>query len=476
MRIIKQKRTVFPIKMVGSTVFGRYPKISKEETFNMIISDGWLVPYAGHKKVAEIIEGGEARGLFNSIPLGKMVIVIDNNIYFYSKDGALEFRGNIDTYTSDVFIAENDANQIAICDKKDIYILDYKNNTFSKAYTSPETTLDFVPNYITFQNGYFIAAEATRSRWRLSKINDGREFPAGAPYEGAFQSKSDIPLAVVSVPGKGNQIFVMGSSVTEAWVDTGAALFPYQKTTAFNIDYGCVNQTTIAASGDFIVWVGINEKSGLAILYSTGGSVRQISNDGINFKLAELTNPADCYAFLFKQDGHLLYQAVWRTDNISYVYDFNTEAFFTLTDYNYSHHIAKRVTFFNNKYYFISFKDGALYELSSNYTDYDGKQIPRVRITPTIRIPDDSSFIGDYLTFLAEQGKNSELSAIDMSISRDGGNFFGNDYRFELNKLGGRKNKLSVWNLGRANEMTFRFQFSGNGRFVLNNGLMEAHQ
>jgi hypothetical protein len=474
MTILRVPKTSIPLKMVGSTVFGRYPKISTEETWNMIISDRWLVPYAGYKKIKEIGENVEARGLFNSIPLNRLVIVVDNRIYLFSRDGALEKRAEIETYTGDVFIAENDANQIAICDKRDIYILDYKNNEFDKAKTG-SGDLNFIPTYITFQNGYFIAPEATRAAWRLSKINDGRDFPDEAAYVGAFQSKPDLPLAAIRMPGRGNQLFVMGSTVTECWVDVGATLFPYQRTTAFNIDYGCVNQATIAPGENFIVWLGGNEKSGLSILYSTGGSVQQISNDGINFKLAQLEHPEDSYGFLFKQDGHMLYQITFTTDNVSYVFDFTTKAFFTLTDENYNHHIAKQVAFFNNKYYFISFKDGNLYELNSIYTDWDGVEAIRRRRTPNIRLPNSSSYIMDKLSFVIEQGTAKTPHIIDTAISRDGGQTFGNNVRSILNPLGKRKNHFKKWNMGRSNDTVFQFDFWGNDRFVVGDGVLQVH-
>lgn len=43
-----------PVNVVGSSTFGRYPKISLETTYNMFISDDWLVNYAGFQKVVDI--------------------------------------------------------------------------------------------------------------------------------------------------------------------------------------------------------------------------------------------------------------------------------------------------------------------------------------------------------------------------------------------------------------------------------------
>ena len=38
----------FPVNIVGSSIFGRYPKISIEKTYNMFMSDKFMVPYSGY--------------------------------------------------------------------------------------------------------------------------------------------------------------------------------------------------------------------------------------------------------------------------------------------------------------------------------------------------------------------------------------------------------------------------------------------
>jgi len=459
-----------PLRMVGSNVFGRYPKISREETFNMLISDNWMVPYAGYEIAIELDEVAEGRDVFTSTRSNKMIVVTSKNVWEVSTGLSATRIGILETSSGDVFIDENDAEQIGICDKKNIYIYDYGANTFTKA------TTDFTPGYIAFQDGYFIAPDVDRAQWRLSALNNGLNWPAGSNNVGSFQTKPDNPLACIRVPGKGNQLFVIGSAVTESWNNLGYTLFPYQRTGSFNIDYGCVNPATIATGSNFVVWVGKNEKAGLAIMYSTGGEVQQLSNDGINFKLAELTTPEDAYGLLFKQDGHVLYQVTFKTDNLTYVYDFNTKKFFTLTDEYQNYHIAKRLTFFNNSYYFVSFKDGNLYRLSSDITTYNGAEIPRIRIPNTTRLPNGDKFIADYLSFIIEQGENDDISRIDMSISRDGGESFGNYLPINLASQGNRRNRVVLYRLGISNEFTPQFRFWGKDRFVIDNAILGIYE
>ena len=469
-----------PISVVGSTIFGRYPKISVEQTYNMIISDDWIVPSAGYAQVIQISDTGSGRGIYHSSKLNSLIVVVDNNVYVIGTKMQKNRIGSLDTYTGDVFIAENDNNQIAICDLQDIYIYNSSANTFTKA------VIDFYPGFLAFQDGYFVSPDLSKSQWRLSALNDGTSWPSTPNCIGTFQTKADNPMVAISVPGRGGNLFIMGSFVTELWNDVGAALFPYQRATGFNIDYGCLNATTIAAGDNFVIWLGVNEKSGPVIMYSTGGGAQQISTDGINFRLSQLVKPSSAYGYIFKQDGHLMYNITFYdpADNFTLTYDFNTEKFFSLCDENMDHHIVKRVAAFNNSYYFVSFIDGNLYELNSKYTNYsrviDGQtvsyEIPRLRVTASTRSPDNEQFIATKLSLLLEQGAGSNIADVKIALSRDGGVVFGNYVSMTLNRLANRMNKFFAWSLGSANELVIQFRFYSDDRFVVSNALLTVQQ
>lgn len=527
--------TQIPLDIVGSTKFGRYPKISVEQTYNMIISDDFMVPYAGHLEVANIADQAEGRGIFTSVNFNHMIVVIANGVYIVSTNNSFTKVGTLVTYFGDVFIDENNTNQVAICDLQNIYIYSYLTGTFVTA------TLDFIPGYISYQNGRFIAAAIGTDTWRLSAPGDGTSWPNDSFHVGTFQTKPDTVVATQRFPGRGNLLFVMGKTVTELWQDIGAQLFPYQRNSTVNVDYGCLNPATIAFNDNIIVWLAANEKSGPMIAYSTGGDINKISTDGIDFKLSQLKNPSDSYGFLFRQDGHLIYQITFQTDNLTYIYDFNTSKFFTLCNEYMDAHIAKRVAFFNDQYFFVSYTNGNLYQLSTQFTTFNGVEIPRIRVCRNIRMPDASRFAVNNLTFTLEEGtqnnvfinedlltengqiiltenelpievslnrtiitysalqaeddtilltesgeelliaENQEIpypipQAVALSVSRDGGQSFGTIWSQNLNPRGVYKNRLIYWQLGSANDFVPQFRFWGLGRFVVTDGIVSLYQ
>ena len=532
--------TSVALDIVGSTKFGRYPKISVEQTYNMIISDNFLVPYAGHELVTPIQDNYEGRAIYTSNRAEKMFAVIGNGLYSISSNLTATRLQSINTFNGDVFISENNANQLAICDKQRLYIYNYSTGAFATA-TLPTGV---IPGYVTFQDGYFIIPDMETSNWYLSEANNDLSWLWGAgstAVSGSLQTKPDKAVATVRFPGRGNLLLVFGNTVTELWTDVGAQLFPYQRNAQVNIDYGCLNPATIAYNENIVVWLGANEQSGPVIMYTTGADVQRISTDGIDFRFTQLSNPSNSYGFLFRQDGHLLYQLTFPDDNLTYIYDFNTRKFFTLSDEYLNAHIAKRIAFYNDKYFFVSNKDGNIYEIGTQFTTYDGHEIPRIRICRNIRLPDTSRFAVNNLTFTIEQGcvddieinddlltesgltlqtENDEPlqviegqpqiietplltetedilltesgeeifateeddfifsipSKVALSVSKDGGVTFGSSWDKQLRPIGRRKNRLIYWNLGSANDFVPQFRFWGLGRFVATDGIVNIYQ
>lgn len=416
------------IKMVGGNSFGRYPKISVEQTINMIVSDTGLVDYNGFKALVETNANGFGRGGYFSSRAGRSFFCIGNGIYIINPVGNYSRIATLNTSTDNVFFAENEKKDIAICDKFNIYIYNYGNNTFVIAEESNGVPLDFRPGYVSYQNGRFVSVDLNTATWRLGSVTDSNYFPSDSQSIGTFQTKGNLPLAAFPLPGKSNMLMIMGSIVTEQWYNVASnALFPYQRSQNFNIDYGTLNSATIDFSDSFVAWLAYNEKSGPVIMYSDGSQIIPISTDGIDYKLSNLNFPQKSFGFLFKQDGHLIYQFTFYdpSDNISYIYDFKTKQFFTVCDENMNFHPAKKAVYMNNNYYFVSFNDNKIYELNTKYTTYDYgnkvKAIPRIRICGTIQSPDSHGFVTKSVSFPTEMGTNSQYNSLSNILITNGG-------------------------------------------------------
>jgi hypothetical protein len=508
----------------ASTKFARYDKISREEVFNFIQSDSFLVPFAAYKNVLALHPGLKGRDIYSSSNGNIMLAIVGAFVYVISPAITLELVGTLATDNGDVFISENNNYQIAITDGVNLYTYNYGPLTPGFTFQTA-AELGFFPGYITFQNSRFVVAGLGTNSWWLSGLNNVT-FVNDAQHVGTLQTKPDKVVGAIRFPGRGNLLFLFGKTVTEPWNDVGNAIFPYVRLDSFNVDYGCLSANTIAENDNIVVWLAANEQSGPAIMYSTGADIKKISTDGIDYKLSQLTAPQDSYGFLFRQDGHQLYQITFTTDNFSYVYDFNTGKFFTISDENLNYHIAKRVVFFNNNYYFVSFNDGNLYEFGTQFTNFEYSptqimEVPRIVIMPPSRLPNSRWFIGRSITFLIEQGQPNNIvtttffnnpvvgdalttengillttedgivictqifntsvvqqasEAVDLSVSRDGGVTFGSSWRQNMNPTGIRKSRFQFLRLGQVNDLTIMLRFTGFSRFVVGSGLLEIYQ
>ena len=473
-----------PINIVGGLAFDRYTKMATENTFNMIVSSNALVPYAGYELAVTLLSGSdvEARAIYRSIPFNHLIIVVNQNVYLVSTNLGRTLIATLTTTDGPVYITENEASQIAIADGTNIYILNTKTSLFSIVQN-----LDFEPGYITYQDGYFIAADTSSNQWRLSELGNGLSWPDDAPNAGFLQTKPDTTQAVVAF---NRQLFVIGKIVTEIWHDVGNTLFPYQRDNAISINYGVLNAQTIASEFDLIVWLASNQQSGPTIVYSTGGPPIPLSTDGIDFLLGGLEEPENSSAFLFQEDGHIFYQITFPGDNLTLVYDFNEKKFCTLTNTKLDFHIARSAAFFINKNFFISHIDGILYEFSTRITTYDRKTIPRIRMTKNFRLPSADRFVVNRLAINLEQGASDTVQKVELLMSKDGGYTYGNVLSRTFNTLGNYKNKLNFWNLGTANDLVFQFRFyagtdtlrpvpvgmNTNERFIVIDAVMDIYR
>jgi hypothetical protein len=509
-----QTAVPIPFLLVGSTTFGRYPFISVEQTFNMLIvnqdpgapdAKQYLAPMAGYQYQIQL--SNEGRGLFSSKQASAMFAASSGNLYEIGTSLNPAKIGELETIGGDVFIDQDILQNIAFCDGVNIYIYNYNTEQFYIAGTNPYSTgtvsqstnvitgigttftadmvggtiyfadgtnaivtgftsatslmvdtsatksaqayllislLDFIPNYVCFHDARFIATSSQSNdsqvgQWRLSKAilgEDGKTyivFPIGTQFQGVFQTKADLPIAVVRMPGRSNVILIMGSVSSELWTDVGAALFPYQKNTSFGLDFGCVNPSTIATLETYVIWLGYNEKSGMVVMYTTGEDIKSISTDGIDIRFEQIQYPNSCYAFAVKLAGHILYIFTFYNpaDNISLMYDFKTEKFFTLTDEKLNYFIGKRAVFFNNTYYMNSINDGNIYELNNKFTNYQyinpvvpgeiiTQEIPRIRMCKTFRTSNSIPKVLNSLTFSIEQGVDTANTQTGSNVATIG--------------------------------------------------------
>lgn len=521
-----------PVNIVGGSTFGRYPKISLEKTYNMYVTDDWLVNFAGYKKIEDIAATGKGRGLFHSTRGNVLIAVVGSGVFEINQAFVPRFIGNLESAEGEVFIDENLNEQIAISDGEDIYIYSRRTGALTKQI------LTFVaqtvrPGYVTFHNTFFLIGSnpsgKNSNNWYAAEFSTDDTITIDAKNAFPLQTKPDDALAVLRLPARGNNVAVFGSSVTEVWTQVGGEE-NYRRVQSFNIDSGVVSVSTIAANEELICWLAKSQNNTPSIMITDGSGFQRISTDGIDYLLQTIKFPEQSTAVLYRQDGHLFYQLTFfnNVDNLTLTYDFNTKLFFHRTDEKLHYHPMRQVVFFQGKTLFASINDPVLYESSTDlltykYTDDQddiGEVIPRIRICKGIRKGDSEFFRVKSFSFWIEQGVTNfvnipsltpeicsdslvseegeslvdedgftqlipenavcfqeivERPRIDFSYSKNGNQSFSNVSSYPMNAKSNFINRVNFHRLGRANEFTVQVRFWGFQRFVANNGYLEIY-
>ncbi len=524
--------TQIPVRIVGSSIFGRHSIISDERTYNLFISDEWLINFAGYAQAVEILPIEiEGRGLFHSVRGNFLLAVIGSNIYRIDPNLGFTFLFSITSATGEVFMDENLSSQIAIVDgSSTLYIYNYTTETIGVVvwdYGASGTV--FTPNYVTYQNTYFIFGNGdsttSGSQWFVYKSGFNPTTLAD-PLKLTWvqtltlQTKPDFAKACIRIPSHGNNLLVLGSTVAEIWTNISGIQI-YQRQSSINIDYGVASVSTIAASDDMIAWLGINEKSSPAIMVMAGGKADRLSTDGIDFLLSRVRRPDRSTAIFYRQDGHVFYILTFfdELDNFSIMYDFTTGKFFDITDWNFNYHPARQMAYFNNEVYFVSLNQGSLMRISTELTSIstdvqNDYEIPRIRKCDTYRLPGSDRFIVNQFSFTVENGVEPDVDfqfecdgyilgevssqimyseddlpliveggscqiyrpRIDVTCSKNGGETYGNAVSYYMHGTGHYKNQPRFNQLGEANQFTIQMRFWGFGAVAIANGMIEVHQ
>lgn len=519
------------IDLIGSSTFGVTNKINCARTWNMYISDGWFVNYPGWKKVLELtssIGQNEGRGAFKSTRGNVGVAVVGNTVWELDLSANPNLIGNIDTHTGPVFMDENLNSQICIVDGVNAYIYNREIRTLTKQ----NLLVDLVPNYVVYHNTYFLFGNAITTgngaKWFAFSFDTDTTIKSS--YELALETKPDFAKAVVRLASKGNNVLVLGSSVAEIHTNVGGAI-GYQRVSTINIDRGVISVATIDGLDNFVCWLAINEKSPVSLMVFDGTSSKQISTDGLDHQLQALKEPEKSFGFLYSVGGQLFYQFTFygRDDNVSFAYNFKDDKIYNLSDWNMNLHPARKVVYLGNRTFFISIKNGSIYETGAQFLSQDenlqkpgavgykfenNHEMQQIRVTNSFRKKDSSKFVGRLTGFTVEQGNDlnyTRLSAlssctedivtqteeedivsqegeqlvtepsdscipyspcIDLELSKDGGTTFSVPVRKTLNYYGERKNIIRWFPLGQANELALRYKFWGLSRFTCTNGYL----
>jgi len=201
----------------------------------------------------------------------------------------------------------------------------------------------------------------------------------------SFSSKDGSPDNLVSIIVDHREIYLLGETSSEVWVDVGAFPFPFQRIPGTNTQHGIVAKFSVSRIGDSFAYVSRDLRGQGTIVMMNGYTPTRISTHAVENTLVN-QYIGDAIAWTYQLEGHEVYVVSFPTLDLTWAFDIATGLWHKwqwVDNSNvYHRHRGNCATQFQGIVLVGDWQNGKIYQLDpSNYTD-DSQEIRRLRRTP----------------------------------------------------------------------------------------------
>jgi len=368
-----------------------------------------------------------------------------------------------------------------------MYALDFTVLPSSDGAFSGATTVDIIDNY-------FVYSRPSSQQWGSS------DALSPISQQLSFASKDGSPDQLVALIVDHREVYLLGESSSEVWVDAGLFPFPFQRIPGTSTQHGIVAQNSVSRVGNSFAYVSRNLRGQGQIMQMNGYIPQRISTHAVENTLAN-QYISDAIAWTYQLEGHEVYVVSFPTINITWAFDSTTGLWFKwlycTTANQYQRHRGNCSCVFQGMVLVGDYANGKIYELdSTNYTD-DGNNIRRLRRAPhlvsdlqrqyfeefqiqfqpgvgttglsvspfiyigtpyilyptaTLTIPATQTVV---LGFATLQNQTTTLPQAMLRWSDDGGSTWSNEHWVTIGQTGKYKNRAIWRRLGQARDRVF---------------------
>ena len=311
------------------------------------------------------------------------------------------------------------------------------------------TNVDIVDNYFVYNNPDTQQFGASNL---LSPISSGL----------SFASKDGAPDDLVTLIVDHREIYLLGETSSEVWVDQGTSPFPFSRIPGTSTQHGIAAAASVSRLGNSFAYLAKNNR-GTAQIVQMGGYVPQrISNHAVENSLTGYTI-SDAVAWTYQLEGHEVYVISFPSIQLTWAFDVSTGMWhkwlYTNNLGQYERCRGNCAAVFQGLVLVGDYANGKIYHLDKNiYTD-DGQLVRRLRRAPHLV----SDFQRQYFAELqiqfqpgvgldVGQGENPQAM---LRWSSDGGSTYSSEHWTSIGLIGKYKNRAIWRRLGTARDRIF---------------------
>ena len=288
-------------------------------------------------------------------------------------------------------------------------------------------------------------------------------------FQGAYYALKDaFTDNLVALIELKELLWLIGETTTEIWYDAGGQYFGFQRLSGTLIQAGIKAAASLSRfsteGADGLIWFGRSERGENLILMTRGFAAVPVSTPAFSAEVATYPITSDAIGYTYQEDTHEFYVLTFPTADVTWVYDAQSGLPHKRMSYDpymttpgnpaspagFHRHRSNCFMNFGGMRIVGDYQNGALYQLTRQaYTDA-GWPLLAKRRSPHIwdKAQRGRVFMASLqLDFSSGHGNASGMGTIPnayLTISRDGGETFGQRWPVSIGKQGQYRNR-AIW-------------------------------
>ena len=372
-----------------------------------------------------------------------LYVVSEDIVYQISKNKTFKIVGRIGSKTGPVSMAEDGINML-IADENQMYRW---NETVFELVSLPFLR----PRSLINHDGHFIAHEFDSGRFFISDKFDGTTWDA--LQFATAEDKSDNIVQLLS----DRLLWIYGDISTQPYNNNGQQ-FPFTPNLQGRIIYGMAGTATAVRLDNTNYWLAQSEYGDVKVVRANGFAPQAVSTPEIEEEISSFTRIDDAYARAMMWEGHEWYILIFPSEKRTFVYDTNG-FWFEWGKYDnernvvVDHPMVAYVSF-ERLALFLS-EDGCIYQIDNDTYKQGDDNMVREWVTRVQNVDEQRIFVNKLILDMRTGMANSN---IEMCVSYDGGNTFGNWQTRTTGNEGVYTSRVQWDRLGSGYNVVFKFR------------------
>jgi hypothetical protein len=289
-----------------------------------------------------------------------------------------------------------------------------------------------------------------------------------------FSSKDGAPDDLVTLIVDHREIYLLGETSSEVWVDQGTSPFPFNRIPGTSTQHGIVSAFSVSRLGNSFAYLSKNNRGTAQIVQMNGYVPQRISTHAVE---NSLTNQpiTDAIAWTYQLEGHEVYVISFPTLQLTWCYDIATQMWhkwlYTNNLGQYERCRGNCSAVFQGYVLVGDYSNGKIYKLERNiYTD-DGQHVKRLRRAPHLTVDLQRQYFEELqLQFQPGVGLSTGQGEDPQAMLRwssDGGSTWSSEHWTTIGKIGKYTNRAIWRRLGTARDRIFEVSVSDPVKTVI---------